>query len=423
MAKSMRKQRSSHRRIAYSHGLALRAVAAILILILGGWLVVASSAASLLGASGSDRVLRLAPFDARTIAARSEGMFQAAASGSGPADKDEIVRLSRASLARDPTVLPAWRTLALSAAVEGDLALARRHFDIAESLSRRDSITQIWLIEEYVRNNDVPGALKHYDIALRTSSRVADVLIPILVNATGEADVVGPLSKILAQEPSWASQFYTIFVQAFPSSQTALQFVNQLPPEVRTRHSGTLRDLVRKMIQKGEYRHAWGAYVALSDNPSQALVRNSDFEADPTFSPFEWDLVDERDRRAEQVPRLDDQSQTSLRVLGSGGAIGTVAKQMLMLEPGGYRMSSLVEFAGSPGLERLSWRIECVRAGDPIYRLDAPARRQGRINMTGAFRVPGSGCEAQWLQLELMAPDTPSGAEAWVHNITIERRD
>ena len=63
-------------------------------------------------------------------------------------------------------MVEAWRTLAIISTRPGQ---GEALFHFASSLSRRDVPTQLWLIEDAVRKNDIPGALSHYDAALRSS--------------------------------------------------------------------------------------------------------------------------------------------------------------------------------------------------------------------------------------------------------------
>ena len=150
-------------------------------------------------------LLGVMPFDARAKVKSAE-MLLARTRASPPA----VARartLALAALRRDPTMAPAWRLLALAASMQGREREAARLFHFAERLSRRDLPTQLWLIEESVSRNDIPGALRHYDIALRTSLASPELLFPVLTRASGDNNVVGPLGTLLASDPPWRETF------------------------------------------------------------------------------------------------------------------------------------------------------------------------------------------------------------------------
>lgn len=84
---------------------------------------------------------------------------------------------------------------------------ARRLFLHSERLSRRNLITQLWAIEDAVARDDVAGALRHYDIALRTAPRMAEVLFPVLKSASTDPAIRTGLIRTLSGKPLWAGDF------------------------------------------------------------------------------------------------------------------------------------------------------------------------------------------------------------------------
>src|SRR4051812_41959266 len=164
---------------------------------------------------------RLAPFDGRITA-------NLAASLSMPnvpaAERRRADELARKALRQDPTAVVAASMLGLNAQFRGDTAAARRLFGYAEGLSRRNLVTQLWGIEDAVGRNDIPAALRHYDIALRTSSRASEVLFPILASATSDHQIRRALTGTLTLRPLWANAFldYLAANAPDPLSVTAL---------------------------------------------------------------------------------------------------------------------------------------------------------------------------------------------------------
>src|SRR3546814_17422634 len=67
--------------------------------------------------------------------------------------------------------------------MHGDRAGGERLLAYSQTLSRRDLRTQLMAIELAVARDDIPSALRHYDIALRTKKNAPDLLFPVLTSA------------------------------------------------------------------------------------------------------------------------------------------------------------------------------------------------------------------------------------------------
>lgn len=91
-------------------------------------------------------------------------------SGLETARRREADRLARLALRQDPTAVAALATLGLNAQIRGDTNSARRYFAYSDKLSRRSLTTRLWAIEDAVARDDIPAALRNYDVALRTSA-------------------------------------------------------------------------------------------------------------------------------------------------------------------------------------------------------------------------------------------------------------
>jgi tetratricopeptide (TPR) repeat protein len=379
------------------------------------WLTVAVGAASLLRFSQPDIALRFLPVDARARTAAAEVML------SEPSRMAEAKALALGALRRDPTVVAAWRTLGIVAAASGRNAEAAAHFRTAERMSRRDSATQLWLIEERVRNDDVVGALRHYDIALRSSTSVQAVLIPVLLSATAEPALTEPLGDILAREPDWSAAYYRPLLRPPANGAGATALVEQIRlrnPEADLRE---LQALPTLLAEKGAYGEAVRAYRVLArPGPTERILRNGGFERTNLFPLLEWDLASTSNLRAEPGPVDGAIGVAALRIYAEFGASGVVARQLLMLEPGRYRLRSVRGSEAERIPDRLVWRVACAGAdGIVLLEQDVLPREPGRRTVQAAFHVSGD-CPAQWLSLEAAAVDAPGGAEAWVDSVTVE---
>lgn len=402
-----------------SPALLLRATLLAIFAVGAIWLSVAVGIAGLFRTRQPELVLDFFAADARARAALAEATI----AQEGVAGIRKSAVLARSALRRDPTVSAAWRTLGLQAALVGDEARAAKYFLIAASLSLRDTAAQLWLIEERVRNNDVEGALYHYDIAMRASAQAQDVLIPVLVSATSEPHLIEPLAQLLVRDPSWKVAYYRALLRP-PSTGAGggalVETIRRLDPRSDLTE---LRPLPALIVSNGRYPEALRAYVAISggDAADGELVRNGGFERANVTPALEWELTSTSELLAEPGPAEGANGDAALYARAEFGAQGSVARQLLVLEPGEYRFRSIAGRGSGPAPARLSWRVVCADgAATPILDLVVNLTGTQQRDVRSMFQVPAN-CPGQWLSLEIAAGDVAEGAEAWVDAVAIER--
>ena len=92
------------------------------------------------------------------------------------------------ALDRDLTQVPAIEMRALDLAVSGKESEARQLFHWSDRLSRRSLPTRLWLIQDAVDHGNVAGALRDFDIALRTTTDAQPILFPVLAKASSRPE-------------------------------------------------------------------------------------------------------------------------------------------------------------------------------------------------------------------------------------------
>jgi hypothetical protein len=384
-----------------------------------GWLSIAVSGASLLRYRFPEAALKLQPWDARASAGAASQILTATQGRVTPEVVRRATDLARQALERDPTVVEAWRTLAILSTRPRQ---AQALFYFANSLSRRDVPTQLWLIEESVRRNDIPGALGHYDAALRSSLASQQILIPVLVGATGERRIVPPLAALLRTRPPWRMAFLNALVAGAPNPDNLVQLLMMLGRPASPEEAQLMVGSIDRLAEQNAFGPALRLYQMLAGrSPAGQLLRNGGFDRPNVYPPLDWELADGADINVEQRPAPGSGQGQSLYIRASTDARGQAARQLIFLAPGSYALSALSGRTDLPGPEGLSWQISCASApNSPL--LDQPAVPAGPAARTirGEFRVPPSGCAAQWLTLQIVSGDQPGGTEAWVASVRID---
>jgi tetratricopeptide (TPR) repeat protein len=392
---------------------AARLVGAALVLLFGGAAVASTGYAAVNRGGAPNRALAVAPWDARAHSRRAE---QAMADGqlSGP-----VVATAKAdamaALRRDPTLVASWRTLGLLAAARGDATGAGRLFAVAERRSRRDLLTQIWLIEDRVQHGDIVRALRHYDIALRTNPSGHDVLMPILVAAAGQPAVAPALGRLLQSRPPWTGNYYYRLSQAIPDASVMAGMLEVARRGGPLANAETIAGMLPVLVERRDYAAALRIAGVLSGSAVQLPkgVWNGDFTAESGYPPLDWAVTQADGFGAEF--RGTAAGGRALVAFAASENSGTVARQVLMLAPGTYRLTVRVARTDLPPAT-LRWRVACAQAAE-VPLVDAasdPARARAGA---WTFLVPVN-CPAQWLSVDATSSD-PGGSETAIERVAV----
>lgn len=322
------------------------------------------------------------------------------------------------SLRRDPTNVAAVRNLGLLAEASRDRPRAERLFLFAKRLSRRDLATHLWFIEREVEQEDIEGALHQFDLALRSSRGAAQILFPILLNASQEPAVARSLAERLALRPMW----WRPFAYELAYKGKSLEAVSLITADLFEAAFGddqvVLRVLLNRYIENGRIDLAWKLYQQLAKEGSVSanLLQNGGFEQENRWPPFDWDLVNGQGLAAHPETR-EGAPGMALNVVSENGRGGSVAKQLLRLGPGKYSLEGMADNSAA----RLALVVACAAKGSPSL-LEAEAPRRG---FKGKFRVNFSvpdGCDFQWLTLNVesrLEDDVPPSI--WIDDLMIAK--
>lgn len=358
-----------------------------------------------------ERAYALAPGDGRITALLSRELSGADATA---ADRARADRLARQALQHDPTAVAAVTTLGLNAQVRGHAGTARRLFAYAGTLSRRDLQTQVWAIEDAVGRGDVAGALRHYDVALRTSPAAADLLFPVLGSAISDPAIRSALADTLARDPAWETGFVSYLAENGPDPRaTARLFLNlgrkngAVPEDARTA-------VISSLITRDFLGDAWPFYAAARPGADRRTSRDSRFTADlANPSAFDWTPINNG------VTALIQRGNTGgLFDFAAPPSVGGPALQQLqMLPPGDYRLEGHSIGINQPEESRPYWTLTC-RDGRELGRIALPNSAQAGGAFAGGFRVP-AGCPMQTLALVVRPSDAVSGVAGQIDRVRL----
>lgn len=361
-------------------------------------------------AARSDPALahRLAPYDGRISAALAASIVTP---GQGSGDYRRADALARAALLKDPTTVLAVSALALGADARGRQGEARRLFDYAQKLSRRDVLSQLWAIEDAVSRGDIRGALTHYDITLRIAPDTATLLYPILASATGEPPIRAALIAKLAEKPVWAEAFLTYIALRGPDPRaTAALFVGLRRSGVALPDSARAA-AVHALLAGGSPDQAWRYYAITSHGVDPRRSRDPRFTGDKNNpSDFDWVALATEGLTATLTDGAFD-------FAAPASAGGPLLQQTQVLPPGVYRLTGHSDGIDQVENARPYWTLRC-EDGRELGRVVLPNSAQANGAFTGAFDVP-RGCPVQVLTLIARPSDMVAGLTGRIDRVQL----
>lgn len=309
---------------------------------------------------------------------------------------------ARAALTHDPSSALAYAVLGLAADARHD-ASARPLLLTSERLSRRLLLPQLWLVEDAVGRDDVKGALRHFDIALRTSREAPAILYPVLLTAAGDPGITASLAALLRSGPSWRDSFL-VELTTHGDPMVAWQLIRagvgtSIPTEVT-------KTLISRLIEGGHPEQAFAlAGGSRNGETSLDLARPSGHVA-----PFFWNLAAADSVDAVRQP--DGSVEAAVRSAAPQAAISRLAA----LQPGAYTMAGGASYPDGSVQGKARWTLTCLDgrllAELPLSAGNADAR---------PVNVPAA-CRFQWLRLEMTAAPDINGFEVSVSALRVTPR-
>jgi hypothetical protein len=383
-----------------------------------GWFAFAVSADNVFAAKRPALGVRFGAGSELTAGAQAADLLTRRA---GPGEIAEAQRLAEAGVRASPINVRAIRALGLVATLRNNERAAQRLFAYGETLTRRDLPTELWLIEYAVQHDNIPAALLHYDRALRTNVEARSLLFPVLISAASQPQIAGPLGRILAARPEWWAAFIATMITTPTSSASSLAFLlGQIRLNPSDPTDGPLvPPALARLVNDREYARAYQLYRSLRPVRGRPpAVNDGGFEAAASLPPFDWTFVEEVDLSASREAR---ENGYVLRLRSGRIQSGDVARQLLVLPAGRYRLSFIAGDVADNAAARPSLALICAdNNARPLLRVSAPAARGQGQAVAANFNIPADGCAAQWLAISIAAGGEEQAVEPWIDQIAIE---
>lgn len=391
-----------------------------------GYFAVISSLAETLPSRAIEQAHGLTPWNARIAAKLSYRQITAdaaALSGRPPIADAARIRMAEAealavsALRRDGTAITAITALGMAAQLQGDVEAARRWFAYSERLSRRDYTTQLWLIEDAVQRDDIAGALRHYDIALRTKRAAPDVLFPVLAAASTEPEIAAELVKSLRAQPAWTPFFISYLAANSPDPEATARLFIALRRAAVPVPEDASATLVNILLAGHEYTAAWNYYATVRPGVDRHASRDPDFAAmsgAPSY--LDWIPADTATGVSASIQPGREGGVFDFSTPPSVG--GPLLQQVQLLPSGRYVLEGLSVAIDQPPGARPYWILKCGSDDRQLGSVEVPNSAENNGRFAGSITIPPN-CPSQILILMARASDELGGVSGQIDHVQL----
>lgn len=324
------------------------------------------------------------------------------------AQLEAIEAAARGLLSERPLDGRALRLLALAADQRGDGARAGRLMQLAVERSQADVAAHAWLLDHRLADGDIGGSLIHLDAALRANPRLLPAFFPTLQALLSLEGGTEALADLLAADPPWRGLALNAMAREPADPRVVLALFKALLKSSRSPIPSELNPYLDRLVRDGYFRPAhalWLQWLPQDRRIGRKGLVNGDFEDTPTGAPFDWQLDSVRGARIRISEAQHASGRMSLEIEFLDARVTfRHVRQLLLLEPGAYRLTGKYLTKALHTERGLRWRMACVGQGGQALGASEPLLDgSGWREFSLAFDVPDEGCAAQWLILELFA--------------------
>jgi hypothetical protein len=317
----------------------------------------------------------------------------------------------------------------------GQLSRGTSEAALMQAAARRsllESEAVYWVMRKNYEDGDYRSARRYADILLRTrpSSRTAvQAAMAVLGRIAETPGASGELKQLLASNPRWRSQFFTLLPGSISDARTPLDLLLALRDTPTPPTNSEVGPYLKFLIEREFYDLAY--YTWLQFLPPEQLSKaghlfNGSFEVVPTGLPFDWTFARESGATMEIAERTDGKGAHALFLeFGVGRVEGLSVRQMVILAPGDYQFRGTYK-ADIVSQRGLLWRVVCASKSWPVIGespiiIDAKADWR---DLSFSFTVPETDCPLQSVQLSFTARSASEqfiSGSAWFDDLQIVR--
>jgi hypothetical protein len=326
---------------------------------------------------------------------------------------------ARASLVSRPLNASLLSFYALRAASIGKSGLASALMASADTVSRRDAISQLWMIEQKSRADDVTGAISHYHALLSVHPAMQASLLPVIMSAVAYPEVRAALRPYLNLETSWGVPFLDLASQSVEVGQYR-DLVEPIASRLRgDGYAASNARIIHRMLQSGLTGDAWKLFSLVAPNVDLGAFRAfapNGANLDPKWQPLSWAL-DESDDISASVD-----GDGTIDVTVAPTARGLIALRDIAVIPSstyllGHR--SIYEL-GSPRTS-LRWSVYCAALNGPRLIVDRFVPTTANTKLVQLSIKAPENCNLLRVELSALGPEGQLNSMIKITDLTLTK--
>ena len=320
---------------------------------------------------------------------------------------DAIFAMVDDAAAKSPLSPDPFLVRGVQARTDGDTDAARRAFTAAQWRDPRSMPAAYFLADHYVRAGDAVRGLSQTALLARLSPQGSDAVAPF-VAAYARDRANWPRLRALFRSQEGLEDGVLIALAHDASNADAILALADA--DHRKPDSIWLKLLLSSLVGSGDYARAHAIWSSVGQGgQGEDLLYDAGFAKPEAPPPFNWSFS------TAGVGLAERQDDGRLHVIFYGNQDGVLAKQLLLLPPGAYRLQ--MQVVGAPvHAESLRWSMRCDKAREPFASVPiAEAASRG-----WTFKV-GTGCSAQWIELAGRSGDVAQQSDVTIGGLTLSR--
>lgn len=330
--------------------------------------------------------------------------------GQGRLENETYRRLAEAAQ-REPLDFEPFLFFGMRALAEGERDTAERLLAESRQRNPRYALARIALMALYLRTGRIREGSDELATLVRVLPRAGQTLVPELARLATDPNSRDAVEQAIGDEPIMADVL-NLLVQQNVDLDVVLGLAARQPRSSDGRFSPWQASVLAKLVDGGDVRRAhelWRRFVGAGET---GLVYDPEFRGEPGPPPFNWELT------GNAVGAAERGRGGGLELEYYGRQAGPLARQLLLLRPGRYRLEFQVEGSATGQGSRIVAQVACRGRDAPLLAIRLENLTAASRKVSGDFAVPG-GCEAQWLAFNGEAVEFPTTQRARVTGLTL----
>lgn len=310
----------------------------------------------------------------------------------------------RLASVREPLAPEPFLVRGVQAELSGDPRTAERAFQAAQWRDPRSLSAAYFLADAYLRAGDVSRGLPQVAALARLAPGGTSAVAPYLAAYARSPRNWPALRSLFQAHPEMAGPALTELAKTASSASAVLALADL---RQKAGDAPWLTPLLNSLTVAGDYGRAQAIWARATGVRPGPYLYDASFSDKTSPPPFNWSLT------SSAVGLAERQAGGRLHVVFYGRDDGILATQLLLLQPGRYRLS--MQLTGDAARARsLNWSIWCDKAAEPISSVTIDAAARG-----WQFTVP-QGCRGQWLRLSGAAGELPQQVDVTIAGLKLE---